>query len=250
SIEIDKFNTYNMEENYIYFTVKRFDKVKDSKGFTASQSRWKEILKVKSEKTAKTFLEKALTKGIIHKNEGDYGAETVEGKSQLKQATNTFRTAPFKDHELSNQSKKAKQKEAEKRFREGLGNELGASLSDYEYYVVENTEIFNTYEDEDGESLFPWVDQYATYFEVKDNIKVRDATEVEETFIQAAERRMKQMKNNPKFHETLEEGRDFYLQQLKEKKEDKPKEYKTIDVKLNGENVPLKPSHKEIGDSL
>lgn len=72
NVDFVKFNSFStMMEHYIYFTVKRFDKLG---GFTCDYKRWAKILGC-TERTAKEKIKEAVKKQIIYKNIGDYKDE-------------------------------------------------------------------------------------------------------------------------------------------------------------------------------
>lgn len=124
-VEFEKFNSFkNMIDNYIYFTVKRFDNLG---GFRCDYSRWSYILNV-AEKTAKIKVKESIENGIIYKNLGDYKEEFVNNRKQKKQEINTYKSIPFIEEEKTVQTKKVEVKELQ---QELIENEVsGAPAND------------------------------------------------------------------------------------------------------------------------
>lgn len=111
-IPIDKFYTiHDMTDWYIYFTVKRFDKLKDKinheLGFHCSYDRWAKILGC-TRKTAIKKIDHALDQKIIYINIGNYDS------TYTKQDINTYRTTPFTEEEKTIQTKKKEDKKQQK----------------------------------------------------------------------------------------------------------------------------------------
>lgn len=91
-VEFVKFNSFtSMIDNYIYFTVKRFNK---KGGFNTSYKRWANILNV-AEKTAIDKVNEAIEKKVIYCKIGEYTGDKVNGRNQKKQENNIYKTIPF-----------------------------------------------------------------------------------------------------------------------------------------------------------
>lgn len=150
-IEYDKFNSFpTMIDNYIYFTVKRFDSLG---GFKCDYERWSYILNV-AERTAKDKIKESVKKGIIYKNDGDYKEETINNRKQKKQEVNTYKSIPFTDSEKSIQTKKNEIKEQQQKLvenevknpvheetetREHNWNNTSVDLTGMDYYIYLTT---------------------------------------------------------------------------------------------------------------
>jgi hypothetical protein len=79
--------------------------------------------------------------------------------------------------------------------------------------------MFSTYKDESGNNIYPELDDYKLYIEVK---RQNERTEQETIFIKVAEKRMSQMKNNPEYIRLIEQAEDefdFEAEPLEIKKE-------------------------------
>lgn len=203
-VEIDKFNSFtSMIDNYIYFTVKRFNNLG---GFKCDYERWSYILNV-TEKTARRKIDQAVKNKVIYKNIGDYKEEMVTNRSQKKQEKNIYKTIPFAEDEKTIQTKKAESNEANEKRKEQLENV--DNLDDYEKEINEAMYFFTTFKDEDGD-VFPESHHYALYLEVKENIEERQPTELEASFIKAAERRMGYLKHNQKFKDEFAVGEEMF----------------------------------------
>ncbi|MEC1744561.1 hypothetical protein [Schinkia azotoformans] len=112
-IEYNKFISFpSMIDNYIYFTVKRFDSLG---GFKCDYERWSYILDV-AKKTAQTKVDEAVKHKIIYKNIGDYKEEELNNRKQKKQEINTYKSIPFVEEEKSIQTKKVEIKEQQQKL--------------------------------------------------------------------------------------------------------------------------------------
>lgn len=204
NVDFVKFNSFStMIDHYIYFTVKRFDKLG---GFTCDYKRWASILGC-SERTAKEKIKEAVKKQIIYKNIGDYKDEKINNRDQKKQDKNTYKTIPFSSEEKTFQTKKVEIVQANKKRANKIKN--GFHPDEYSEEIQEAMYFFKTYSDDDGD-VFPSAEHYATYLKVKDNVKDREPRTLEKNFIKIAEKRMSYLKNNPQFHVEFEEGRQLY----------------------------------------
>ncbi|MTT32707.1 hypothetical protein GMB86_11885 [Terrilactibacillus sp. BCM23-1] len=96
-------NMPSFETFYVYFTIKRFDKLG---GFRCDFERWGNILNITS-RTAQKKIENALQEGYIYKNSGEYKAK--ENGEQKKQEPNIYKTTPFESKEKTSTTKKKEQ---------------------------------------------------------------------------------------------------------------------------------------------
>lgn len=118
--KFDSFNSkndkkYNMSDYYIYVVTLRWMN-SNSGTFFSSYERWKKLLQVNSEKTARTKVEKAIEKKVIFRNIGNYGEDMIG--EQKKQDKNAYRTTPFKESEKTIMTKKAEVKKATNDFED------------------------------------------------------------------------------------------------------------------------------------
>lgn len=204
NVDFVKFNSFStMIDHYIYFTVKRFDKLG---GFTCDYKRWANILGC-TERTARKKIKEAVNKSIIYKNIGDYKDEKLNNRDQKKQDKNTYKTIPFSSEEKTFQTKKVEIVQANKKRANKIKN--GFHPDDYIEEIKEAMYFFKTYSDDDGD-VFPSAEHYSTYFKVKDNVKDREPSGLEKEFIKVAEKRINYLKNNPQFNIEFEEGRQLY----------------------------------------
>lgn len=186
---------------YIYYTVSRW-----SKGFNFSYKSWAEVLGLKHQESAIRVIEDAVKREIIYKNIGDYNSPT-------KQDANVYSITPFTESQKSKQSKKVEQIEANDVREEKLAeivysNEDEKDIQDAMYF-------FKTYKDEDGD-VYPQDYHYALYLEIKENLKGRKPTKLEQELIMVAEKRMGYLKNNPQYQKEYAEGEAIFKRQRKE----------------------------------
>lgn len=194
-ISYDKFESFtSITDYYIYVAVARWEK---AGGFKCSFDRWAELLHC-SERRVKTVIKKAVAQKIIYKNTGDY--KEGEINVQKKQEQNVYKTVPFRIEEKTNMTKKNETIAASSKFKSEIETDDVIESGIY---------MFSTYKDDEGQDIYPELADYKLYIEVK---RQKDRTEQELHFMKIAEKRMNQMKNNPKsieLYEQAEEEMDY-----------------------------------------
>lgn len=194
--QFEKFTSSS--DYYIYIAVARWENNKLAK---YSYERWARILQC-TRMTAITKIDEAIENKIIYKNVGDYK------KGEMKQEVNLYSIKPFNNNMKSNMTKKIEIEQANEKFQ--MENRTYEHTLDDEEMLIDNISIFSTYTDEFGLSIFPNVGDYVFYLEIRDEVKERQATELESKFIKVAEKRMKQLKDNPKFQQAYDEALDLF----------------------------------------
>ncbi|MGE6488489.1 hypothetical protein ACQKE5_09365 [Paenisporosarcina sp. NPDC076898] len=182
----------DISDLYIHLTVAKW------KGsFNCSLDRWASILMC-SRNTAIQKVANAIEHKSIYCNVGDY-------LEQKKRDVNSYKIKPFSKEEKSNMTKKNEIQKATDKIHEGQEN-----LTDYDEWLINETDIFNMYTDEEGTSVFPTYDDYEFYMEVVDNVKDRKPTALESKFLASAKKRIDRLKGNPQFKEEWEKAEELY----------------------------------------
>lgn len=199
-IPYDKFLTFeSTKDYYIYYTVSRWPN-----GFSFSYNSWAEVLGLKHQESALRVIEDVVKREIIHKNIGDYNSRT-------KQDSNVYSIHPFTEERKTKQTKKVEQKQANVKREEKL-NDLPYS-DERVKEINEALYFFKTYKDDEG-NVFPMDYHYALYLEVKE---IKNPSKLEKDLINAAEKRINQLNNNPQFQREFEEGIRLHKKQQNDK---------------------------------
>ncbi len=187
------FDTFNhISDLYVHVTVAKW------KGsFNCSYDRWASILMC-SRNTAMLKVAEAVQHKSIYCNTGDY-------QSDKKQEVNKYKIRPFSKDEKSYMTKKSEIQKATDKVHEGQEN-----LSDYDEWLINETDIFNMYKDDEGTSVFPTYDDYEFYMEVEDKVKNEEPTVREILFLKSARKRIDRLKGNSLFHEEWEKAEEIY----------------------------------------
>lgn len=226
-VPFSKFESFTtMSDYYIFCAVDKWTN-SPSKVAKYSLSRWELILQCKKDTVIKK-LDAAIENKVIYKNTGDFV------KGEMKQEVNMYSTKPFANEMKSNITKAKEIEEANEKYR--AENRTYDHTLDDDETLYDNINIFKTYSDEFGMSIFPDVDDYVFYLEIEDELKSRPASKLEAEFIKVAKRRMGQMKDNPKFQEAYEEA--LYVFENGDTDETHPMEAKPNEVAIKVNVIP------------
>jgi len=182
----------DISDLYVHVTVAKW------KGsFNCSYDRWASILMC-SRNTAILKVALAIEHKSIYCNTGDY-------QSDKKQEVNKYKIRPFSKDEKSHMTKKNEIQKATDKVHEGQEN-----LSDYDEWLINETDIFNMYKDDEGVSVFPTYDDYEFYMEVVDNVKDNEPSIRESLFLKSARKRIERLKGNSQFQSEWEKAEEIY----------------------------------------
>lgn len=194
---LDKFE--NPLELLIFINVARWHR---AGSFNTSYARWARLLKC-SPQTAISRIKKAIEKGIIYKNIGNYVAN--DDDSQKIQEINSYRVVPFDDIEKTVQTLKYEESVANIQFRKHIPKDDTFDISklmnkkDYSETIADTITIFSTYEDQQGYNIYPNEEDYFIYIQTKASLEFRKPNKQEEKFMNIATKRIQQLEKNNEF---------------------------------------------------